>query len=208
MPSESLLAATADLRRAVRGLAEVVDLGGHGPNAAMTRIHDAAEVRRQADRVLAAAVDGAREAGHTWQQIGDTLGTTRQAAFQRFGRPIDPRTEDEMDRTTLDGADAATIEIVAALAAGDWAAVHARFDADMTQSLPPERLADSWAVIVGGVGAYEGCGEPFVRRQADFTVVDLPLEFEAGAMIGRLAFRDDGRVAGLYVLEPGQEGPR
>ena len=35
----------------------------------------------------------ARQAGHTWAELGDLLGTTRQAAFQRFGRPLDPRTE-------------------------------------------------------------------------------------------------------------------
>lgn len=39
-----------------------------------------------ADRVLIAAVDEARENGATWQAIGDMLGTSKQAAFQRFGR--------------------------------------------------------------------------------------------------------------------------
>ena len=37
----------------------------------------------------------ARTQGHTWQEIGDVLGTSRQAAFQRFGRPVDPRTGEE-----------------------------------------------------------------------------------------------------------------
>lgn len=34
---------------------------------------------------LQTLVDEARRKGHTWQEIGDVLGTTRQAAFQRFG---------------------------------------------------------------------------------------------------------------------------
>jgi hypothetical protein len=38
------------------------------------------------------AVQQARRAGHTWAELGELLGTTRQAAFQRFGRPLDPRT--------------------------------------------------------------------------------------------------------------------
>jgi hypothetical protein len=38
------------------------------------------------------AVDRARDAGHSWREIGAALGTTRQAAFQRFGHPVDPRT--------------------------------------------------------------------------------------------------------------------
>jgi hypothetical protein len=38
-----------------------------------------------AQQTLQHLVDEARASGHTWQQIGDVLGTTRQAAFQRFG---------------------------------------------------------------------------------------------------------------------------
>jgi hypothetical protein len=45
-----------------------------------------------ANQALLAAVDRARDAGHSWREIGEVLGTTRQAAFQRFGHPVDPRT--------------------------------------------------------------------------------------------------------------------
>lgn len=38
-----------------------------------------------AEEVLRALVTDARDQGHTWQEIGDLLGTSRQAAFQRFG---------------------------------------------------------------------------------------------------------------------------
>lgn len=38
-----------------------------------------------AQQTLQHLVEEARAAGHTWQEIGDALGTTRQAAFQRFG---------------------------------------------------------------------------------------------------------------------------
>lgn len=198
----SFAAAVTDLDRAVRGLAGVLDLAGDQQAAAIGRIHDALEVRLQADRVLAAAVDAAREGGGTWQQIGDALGTTRQAAFQRFGRPIDPRTGEQMDRTTLDGADAGAVEIFGALAAGGWDAVFRRFDPTMAEALPAGKLADTWATVVGAVGAYERPGEPFVRRQGDYTVVDVPLAFEAGDLTGRVSFAADGQVAGLFVLNP------
>jgi hypothetical protein len=45
-----------------------------------------------ANEALQAAVDRARDAGHSWREIGEVLGTTRQAACQRFGHPVDPRT--------------------------------------------------------------------------------------------------------------------
>jgi hypothetical protein len=39
----------------------------------------------EADAELHAAVRAARDAGDSWAVIGAALGTTRQAAFQRFG---------------------------------------------------------------------------------------------------------------------------
>jgi hypothetical protein len=41
---------------------------------------------------MQAAVQRAREAGRTWAEVGEVLGISRQAAFQRFGKPADPRT--------------------------------------------------------------------------------------------------------------------
>jgi hypothetical protein len=62
-----------------------------------------AVVRRTADADLVAAdllqqaVNAARAAGHSWSAIGSTLGLTRQAAQQRFGRepaPLGPGDEE------------------------------------------------------------------------------------------------------------------
>jgi hypothetical protein len=43
---------------------------------------------------LAMAVDGCRARGYSWAEIGTALGTTRQAAQQRFGR------QDQVDTET------------------------------------------------------------------------------------------------------------
>lgn len=40
----------------------------------------------EAEHELRAAVQAAREAGDSWTVIGAALDTTRQAAYQRFGR--------------------------------------------------------------------------------------------------------------------------
>jgi hypothetical protein len=39
-----------------------------------------------AEAMTEAAVDEARAAGHTWQEVGDMLGMSKQGAQQRFGR--------------------------------------------------------------------------------------------------------------------------
>lgn len=41
-------------------------------------------VELAANQVRRAIVDEARTGGYTWEEIGDALGTTRQAAQQRF----------------------------------------------------------------------------------------------------------------------------
>ena len=50
------------------------------------RILDARRNLAAAEQALRDAVKGARDAGDSWAVIGAALDTTRQAAFQRFGR--------------------------------------------------------------------------------------------------------------------------
>lgn len=50
------------------------------------RILAAKNAVAEADAELVAAVRAARAAGDTWDIIGAALGTTRQGAYQRFGK--------------------------------------------------------------------------------------------------------------------------
>ena len=162
----------------------------------------AREVKEDAESLLAAAVHQARAAGHTWQQIGEVLGITRQAAFQRFGRPIDPRTGEAMTTTPLPQAAELALAIIDDLANARWADVSARFDETMRDRLTDAGLAEAWVHIVGLAGAYEGHGDVDMMRAGDFTTTNTPLQFEAGDYIARITFRDDQTVAGLFLLTP------
>jgi len=44
----------------------------------------AAQYQRYLDAIMTRAVPAARSAGHTWEQIGGAIGTSRQAAWQRY----------------------------------------------------------------------------------------------------------------------------
>jgi hypothetical protein len=157
------------------------------------------------DQVLRLCVQQARDAGHTWQEIGDLLGVTRQAAFQRFGKPIDPRTGEPMDRT-VHMADAAerAVAIVKDVLEGRMDDARKSFNAEVMTAFTDEKRGSALATVAGLVGEFDafGEGDPFVRRIGDHTVVDIPLRYEAGDMKARVAFDEDAKVAGLFILTP------
>ncbi|GAB90174.1 DUF3887 domain-containing protein [Gordonia rhizosphera] len=168
----------------------------------LSTVRTAANVQARSGDVVAAAVQRARRAGRTWQQIGDALGISRQAAFQRFGRPIDPRTGEAMNTTPLPEAVGIAETVLDDLAHSRWDDVAARFDATVAEKLNADGLAAAWAQVVGTVGTYERHGDVEASRAADFTITNTPLVFEAGDFVARITFRDDQTIAGLFILPP------
>ncbi|WP_405854718.1 DUF3887 domain-containing protein [Streptomyces sp. NBC_01515] len=168
-------------------------------------VRRARDVDGLAEQVLKLCVRQSRDAGHTWQELGDLLGVTRQAAFQRFGKPIDPRTGEPMDKTVrmADAAERA-IAIVTAVLEGRMDEARQSFNAQVLEAFTDKVRGDGLATVTGLVGEFEGYGEgePFVRRIGDHTVVDIPLSYEAGDMKARVAFDTDEKVAGIFILAP------
>ncbi len=213
--ADRLLEAAGQVAASLRAGARGVGAGAGGPPAAadgsalpsaepaLSAIRLARELRGLADEALRVTIGRARAAGCTWQEIGDALGTTRQAAFQRFGSPADPRTGDPMNQAVLPGAGDRAIAIFSDWVEGRYEeVVAANLDETMARELPADKVAAAWATIAGMVGTYQRMGEPFVRQLGDYTVVDLPMEFEAGQMKGRVAFNAEGQVSGLFILNP------
>jgi len=180
---------------------KLYDMDGTQPLRALA---EALAAVREAESRLHDAVDTARDAGHSWSEIGEVLGTTRQAAFQRFGRPIDPRTGTPMNAALLPGATEAAVALFVNLAEGNWDAVRRDFDAKVADALPDAAaVAGAWAAIAGTFGRYEEhMGTPRAHQLGDYTIVDIPLRFEVGEQVGRVSFSPDGKVAGLHVLSP------
>jgi Protein of unknown function (DUF3887) len=185
------------VRAAAFRLADELDRPGAGsPLAAMSA---ARQLSAATDAALQAAVDRARAAGHSWQRIGDVLGTTRQAAFQRFGRPIDPRTGAPMTRAVPPGLTERAVAMFAAQAESRWEDVLAELDENMREKLTADRLAAGWAQTIGIIGGLERIGDPFAFTAGQFAIVNIPLHFEAGEANGRVTFDLGGKVAGLFI---------
>lgn len=177
----------------------VRQMAADGAAGRLEAIGLARAIVRGAEEGLALTVRQAREAGHTWAEIGRVLGTSRQAAFQRFGRPEDPRTGAPMV-PALPDADARAMALFDDLAAGRWAAVTATFSADVAAKLDDARLAALWAQVIGMAGRHERAGAPLIYQAGDYTIADVPLYFEADGRTGRVSFDRGGRVCGLFFL--------
>jgi hypothetical protein len=64
------------------------------------------------------------------------------------------------------------------------------------------RIAHGWARTASPVGGLERVGQPSARQFGDYTLVELPLAFNAGEGLGRVALDQEGKVAGLSVQYP------
>lgn len=107
-----------------------------------------------------------------------------------------------MNTTPLPNADKLALIVIDDLAAGKWREVTARFDDAMTKGLSEEALAAAWAQVIGQAGAFESHGATEATRAADATITDTQLNLEAGEFVARIVFRDDERIAGLFILSP------
>lgn len=196
--TDSLTEWAVAVRRDAEEILTAPVLSDDGP---LATVRATSRLQDHATELARAAVLQARERGCTWQQIGDELGISRQAAFQRFGRPVDPRTGEAMTPPLPDATELAET-VIGDLAHARWADVVARFDAACAERLGEEGLAAAWAQVIGSVGAYERHGEVQATRAANVTVTNTPLAFEAGDFVARISFRDDRSIAGLFILPP------
>lgn len=185
------------------GRAGIRDLLGQPQASLLAAIAFVHGAESEIDAGLRAAVQHAREAGHTWAEIGQVLGSSRQAAFQRFSRPADPRTGAPMADSVLPDATDRGMSLIASLVAGRWADARRDFDDNVARKLDAGRLAAAWALLAGQIGRLEQTGRPVVYQAGDFTIADIPLSFEAGERTARIAFDRQGKVAGLHFLPPG-----
>jgi hypothetical protein len=196
-PSQADAAATAAAAVAKTARRLIEELSR--PGSAQAGVAAARDLSAAAEAALQAAIDRARAAGGSWRDIGSVLGTSRQAAFQRFGHPVDPRTGAPMSHDVAPGAADQAVTMFAWHSEGRFEQMRSEFDEHLRERLSGDRLAAGWASVIGMFGQLERIGQPFARRTGDDTLVDVPLHFEAGDARGIVRFDADGKVAGLAI---------
>jgi hypothetical protein len=150
-----------------------------------------------AEATLQAVVDRARADGQSWRDIGAVLGTSRQAAFQRFGHP--PVADLPVAREITPGSQERATAFVELFTANRWEELLDHFDDRMREHHDAERLASGWAHLTGMFGRIEATGDVTPVPVGDSTVVDVILRFEAGEAMLWVRYDPDGRVSGLRL---------
>jgi dienelactone hydrolase len=91
------------------------------------------------------------------------------------------------------------VSVLDAMDAGDFAAVHARFDATMAAGLSVERLREVWTTLPNQTGAARGRGEAATSARDGLQIVQVPLRYERAELLAILAFAADGKLAGFAI---------
>lgn len=147
-----------------------------------------------AERALVAL---ARQESHTWQEIADALGVTRQAAHQRFSGMAGEQSE-----KWPPGALEEAARVVHAVSTERFAEAGTHFDDRLRLRATPSRLEEAWRQVTAHLGPFLEPGQPTRHVTRGIFVVDTPLRFERGLLVARTALRADGQVAGFFLLRP------
>ena len=76
--------------------------------------------------------------------------------------------------------------------------VSTRFNDQMKERMPTDRLEASWMHVMMHLGPFKNIRA--ARKDPEFDSVDVRCEFENGPMIVRIAFDPSGKIEGLWML--------
>lgn len=155
---------------------------------------------RLTDRALHAVVQDAREAGFSWQQVGDITGTSRQGAAQRFGA-VPPEFATPLVLAPLPDALPRAEGVIAAFLEGDRAGLRPLMAKSVAAALTESRLAairDDLTARLGTLQAMDSANAE-VSMLGDLTVVRLPLRFARGETLAKVTFTPDVRLLGFWI---------
>ena len=85
------------------------------------------------------------------------------------------------------------------MAAGEWQAAVADFDATMTNVMPPDKLKESWDQVVGLAGAYEKRVASVAVKDKGYDIVVVTCTFEKANMDVRVVYDANGKITGLWT---------
>jgi hypothetical protein len=87
------------------------------------------------------------------------------------------------------------------LTEGRWEKACREFDPGVRHA-DADQIARAWTNVTRPGGSFQRMGAPSARQSGGYTVVGIPLTFQAGDATGRVVLGGDGKVTGLAVEYP------
>ncbi len=89
-------------------------------------------------------------------------------------------------------------EFINQLAAGEYAAARARFDADMQKAMPEATLKQTWEQLLEQAGAYQEQIDARAEEKGEYTSITVTTTFEKADVDIEVIFNDQGQISGLW----------
>lgn len=93
-------------------------------------------------------------------------------------------------------------QVMAALAAGNFTAVQAKFDPAMMNAARALPLHKAWTACQDVLGRYRSHGPPTFARKGQFDLEQVPVTWATGPGAVTITFNPDGTIAGLHCGAP------
>lgn len=162
------------------------------------RITSAEAELHRATAALNDAVSEAREAGATWQQVGDALGVSRQAAAQRF-TPHDA-TGTEVPGHIAEDLRANTEQLFSALASANYPTVYSFMTYTTGRLLSQRKLARVWQQVIEACGSYQAVKRTVVERYGRNFLLTFRLQHNHGQPVGQIMFNPKLKMTGMMIF--------
>jgi hypothetical protein len=166
--------------------------------AALSEVGAGRTLLEDANAAMRLLVVDARRAGSTWQAVGEAMGTTRQAAQQRFGERGQAQPGEEANQRAARWA----LMVLNWWHRGQLKELRATLEPELAAQLDEVQLGAAWALVEAAEGPLLSQGDPALAHRGSLVVVDIPLQFERAPMKARVALAEGGAVAGLFLLFP------
>lgn len=164
----------------------------------LNRITSAEAELHRATAALDDSVADARAAGATWQQVGDAIGISKQAAAQRFTPHSDA--EDAVPSHIEEDLGVITRDFFNAWARNDTDAMYAHMTYTTGRLLPRRKMARVWQTVLEACGPYRSLKRLVVERYHRDYLVTFRLDHGNGEPVGQIMFNTKLKMTGMMIF--------
>lgn len=100
---------------------------------------------------------------------------------------------------TMDGLNQIAQELIYQFVKGDFTGAYRRFDGNLAQAMPEDRLKDTWLQLVSLAGSFQKISNCQADEKQGHFIVTVTCRFERASFDILVVFNQSGQIAGLNV---------